>query len=85
METRKNATNHKNCVPHPAEQKPIEIIDLTNVDGKELPETLLKNDKNWRKIVKWCQSCKKKWKKEHLKTRLQQNTEKMNAIKKPKL
>ena len=46
METRKNATNHKNCVPHPAEQKPIEIIDLTNVDGKELPETFEKKISN---------------------------------------
>ena len=35
----KNATNYKNCVPHPADQKPIEIIDLTNVDGEEPPET----------------------------------------------
>ena len=35
----KNLTNYKNHVPHPVEQKPIEIIDLTNVDGKEPPET----------------------------------------------
>ena len=35
----KNATNYKNRVPHPADQKPIEIIDLTNVDGEEPPET----------------------------------------------
>ena len=35
----KNAANYKNRVPHPADQKPIEIIDLTNVDDEEPPET----------------------------------------------
>ena len=34
----KNVTNYKNCASHPAEQKPIEIINLTNIDGEKLPE-----------------------------------------------
>ena len=37
----KNA-NYKNRILHPAEQKPIEVIDLTNVDGEEQPETFEK-------------------------------------------
>ena len=38
----KNADNYKNHIPHPTEQKPIEVIDLTNVDGEEQPETFEK-------------------------------------------
>ena len=38
----KNADNYKNRLPHPTEQKPIEVIDLTNVDGEEQPETFEK-------------------------------------------
>ena len=38
----KNADNYKNCIPHPTEQKPIEVIDPTNVDGEEQPETFEK-------------------------------------------
>ena len=38
----KNADNYKNCIPHPTKQKPIEVIDLTNVDGEEQPETFEK-------------------------------------------
>ena len=34
----KNVTNYKNCASHPAEQKPIEIINLTNIDGEKPPE-----------------------------------------------
>ena len=36
----KNVTNYKNCAPHPAEQKPIEIINLTNIDVEKLPENI---------------------------------------------
>ena len=38
----KNAYNYKNRIPHPTEQKPIEVIDLTNVNGEEQPETFEK-------------------------------------------
>ena len=38
----KNADNYKNRLPHPTEQKPIEVIGLTNVDGEEQPETFEK-------------------------------------------
>ena len=38
----KNAHNYKNCIPHPTEQNSIEVIDLTNVDGEEQPETFEK-------------------------------------------
>ena len=34
----KNADNYKNRLPHPTEQKPIEVIGLTNADGEEQPE-----------------------------------------------
>ena len=30
----KNADNYKNRIPHHTEQKPIEVTDLTNVDGE---------------------------------------------------
>ena len=43
----KNVTNNNNRVPHPAEQKPIEIIDLTNVDGEEPPKF---SNSAWRKV-----------------------------------
>ena len=48
----KNAESFKNCVPHPAEQKPTEIIDLANVDAKEPPETFEKKVSNsaWRNV-----------------------------------
>ena len=39
---KKNAGNYKNSIPHPTEQKPIEVIDLTNVDGEQQPETFEK-------------------------------------------
>ena len=38
----KNADNYKNRILHPTEQKPIEVIDLTNVNGEEQPETFEK-------------------------------------------
>ena len=38
----KNADNYKNRLPHPTEQKPIEVIGLTNADGEEQPETFEK-------------------------------------------
>ena len=38
----KNADNYKNSILHPTEQKPIEVIDLTNVNGEEQPETFEK-------------------------------------------
>ena len=34
IQQEKNADNYKNSIPHPTEQKPIEVIDLTNVDGE---------------------------------------------------
>ena len=66
----KNADNYKNCISHPTEQKPIEVIDLTNVDGEKQPETFEKRTPILpdEKFVQ-----------------IQQNTEKMNAIKKQKL
>ena len=38
----KNVDNYKNRIRHPTEQKPIKVIDLTNVDGEEQPETFEK-------------------------------------------
>ena len=35
----KNTDNYKNRILHLTEQKPIEVIDLINVDGEEQPET----------------------------------------------
>ena len=35
----KIADNYKNRIPYPTEQKPIEVIDLTNVNCEEQPET----------------------------------------------
>ena len=101
----KNADNYKNCIPHPTEQKPIEVIDPTNVDGEEQPETFEKRtpilpDEKFvqeKKITKKTSAkidakslndarvAKRNEKKENLKRQLQQNTEKMNAIKKQKL
>ena len=42
IQQEKNADNYKNSIPHPTEQKPIEVIDLTNVDGEQQPETFEK-------------------------------------------
>ena len=42
LDKKKNADNQKNQIPHPTEQKPIEVIDLANVDGEEPPETFEK-------------------------------------------
>ena len=42
LKQERNAANFQNCVPHPAEHKRFEMIDLTNVDGKESPETFEK-------------------------------------------
>ena len=38
----KNVDNYKNRILHLTEQKPIEVIDLTNVDGEEQLETFEK-------------------------------------------
>ena len=38
----KNTDNYKNRILHLTEQKPIEVIDLTNVDGEEQLETFEK-------------------------------------------
>ena len=100
----KNADNYKDHIPHPTEQKPIEVIDLTNVDGEEQPETFEKRtpilpdekfvQEKQKKITKKTSAkidakslnnprvAKRNEKKENLKKQLQQNTEKMNAIKK---
>ena len=100
-----NADNCNNPVPHPTEGKPIEVIDLTNLDGEEQPETFEKRtpilpDEKFvqeKKITKKTSAkidakslndarvAKRNEKKENLKRQLQQNTEKMNAIKKQKL
>ena len=101
----KNADKHNKPIPHPTEEKPIEVIDLTNVDGEEQPETFEKRtpilpDEKFvqeKKITKNTSAkidakslndarvAKRNEKKENLKRQLQQNTEKMNAIKKQKL
>ena len=38
----KNVDNYKNRILHLTEQKPIEVVDLTNVDGEEQLETFEK-------------------------------------------
>ena len=101
----KNADKYNKPIPHPTEEKPIEVIDLTNVDGEEQPETfekrtpILPDEKfvqekkitknTWAKIdaksLNDARVAKRNEKKENLKRQLQQNTEKMNAIKKQKL
>ena len=101
----KNDDKHNKPIPHPTEEKPIEVIDLTNVDGEEQPETFEKRtpilpDEKFvqeKKITKNTSAkidakslndarvAKRNEKKENLKRQLQQNTEKMNAIKKQKL
>ena len=101
----KNADKYNKPIPHPTEEKPIEVIDLTNVDGEEQPETFEKRtpilpDEKFvqeKKIMKNTSAkidakslndarvAKRNEKKENLKRQLQQNTEKMNAIKKQKL
>ena len=58
MKQEKNAESFKNCVPHPAEQKPTEIIDLANVDAKEPPETFEKKVSN----SAWRNACSRKLK-----------------------
>ena len=88
----KNADNYKNRILHPTEQKPIEVIDLTNVNGEEQPETFEKRtpilpdekfvQEKQKKITK--KELQKEMKR-NLKRQLQQNTETMNAIKKQKL
>ena len=71
LNKKKNADNYKNRIPYPTEQKPIEVIDLTNVIGEEQPETfenrtsILPDEKFVQeKQKKYIQkkSCKKKWK-----------------------
>ena len=90
----KNADNYKNRILHPTEQKPIEVIDLTNVNGQEQPETFEKRtpilpdekfvQEKQKKIYKK-RVAKRNEKKKNLKRQLQENTEKMNGIKKQKL
>ena len=85
---------------HEGKTKTFEIIDLINVDGEPeifeknspiLPgENLVpENNKNITKKAiktgtKSLNDAKRNEKKEHLKNQFQQNTEKMNAIKKQK-
>ena len=87
-------------VNHEGKTKTFEIIDLINVDGEPeifeknspiLPgENLVpENNKNITKKAiktgtKSLNDAKRNEKKEHLKNQFQQNTEKMNAIKKQK-
>ena len=92
----KNGDNYKNCILHPTEQKQIEVIDLTKMEGPILPDEKFVQEKQKKttkktsaktdaKSLNDARVAKRNEKKENLKRQLKQNTEKMNAIKKQKL